>query len=155
MADAKGTEEIKDGKVSIKPNLGKYVTGVSGSGKKTKRSDHPVSATLDGFTLDEVYTVASKMTDVSQKGLKEKYSHLNVGMQRMNLGNRIRGAVQKLDKMHEADKAVVPGLRTLAIECEKPAAAAAKRTATKAADAQVRADKKAAADAKKEKKTAA
>ena len=48
-------------------------------------------------------------------------------MQRMNLGNRIRGAVAKLDKAHEADKAVVPGLKTLGIECAKGQEAVTKR----------------------------
>lgn len=160
MADAKeAVAKEDDGKVSIKPDLEKYVDGVSGSGKKTKRSDHPVSQALDGMSLDEVFGVASKMCDITQKDLKEKYGHLNVGMQRMNLGNRIRGAVQKLDKMHEADKAVVPGLKTLALECEKPQAAVAKRAAAKAKEAQDKADKAAAKkkdeDAKAAKKAAA
>lgn len=149
MAD----NEVKT--VEIKPDLDKYVNGVSGSGKRTKRADDPVAEALDGFTLDETYGVASRMTDITQKDLKEKYGHLNVGMQRMNLGNRIRGAVAKLDAAHEQDKAVVPGLKTLEFECQKPAEARAKRikaaeaeAAKKAADAAAKAEAKAKAPAK-------
>lgn len=148
-------EEVKA--VVIKPDLTKYVNGVSGSGKKTKRANDPIAEALDGFTVEEVAAVASSMCDVPAKELLAKYEHLNVGMQRMNLGNRIRGAVAKLDKAHEADKAVVPGLKTLAINCEKGQAAVAKRTAaaTKAReDREAKAAKNAEAKAKKDKKAA-
>jgi hypothetical protein len=140
MADAKeGTEEKE---VRIKPDLEKYVNGVSGSGKKTKNCGDEIAAALDGFTVEEIRAVASKMTDVSQKDLEAKYSHLNVGMQIMNLRNRIRGAVNKLDKAHEADKAVVPGLKTLGYETEKGQASVTKR---RAAQAQAKTDREAKA----------
>jgi len=153
MAD---NNEVKA--VEIKPNLEKYVNGISGSGKRTKRADDPIAAALDGFTLDETYGVASRMTDVTIKDLQAKYGHLNVGMQRMNLGNRIRGAVAKLDAAHEQDKSVATGLTTLELECRKPAEARAKRiaaaekeAAAKAAAAEAKAEAKAKAPAKKAK----
>lgn len=153
MADAKeGTEEKE---VRIKPDLEKYVNGVSGSGKKTKNCGDEIAAALDGFTVEEIRAVASKMTDVTQKELEAKYAHLNVGMQIMNLRNRIRGAVNKLDKAHEADKAVVPGLKTLAYETEKGQAAVTKRRAAQAkdkADREAKAEKNAEAKAAKEAK---
>jgi colicin import membrane protein len=136
------SEEVKE--VRVKPDLEKYVNGVSGAGKRTKRSDHPVAAALDGFTIDETYTVASKFCEISEKELRDKYGHLNVGMQRMNLGNRIRGEVNKRDKAHEADKAVVVGLKALAFETEKPRAAATKRGA---AQAKAKSDREAKAEA--------
>lgn len=40
--------------------------------------------------LGEVYKLAAKEIGVSEKELHAKYSHLNIGMQRMNLGNRLR-----------------------------------------------------------------
>lgn len=143
--------EEKDEGVRIRPDLDKYVSGTSGSGKKTKRSDHPVSEMLDGFTIDEVYSVASKFCEITQKDLKEKYGHLNVGMQRMNLGNRIRGEVNKRDKAHEQDKQVVPGLKALEIECVKPREAVAKRVAKAEEDRKAR-EAKAAANAEKKAK---
>lgn len=160
MADAKeGTEETS---VRIKPDLEKYVNGVSASGKKTKNCGDDVAQATDGFTVEELARVASRLRDIPAKELLAKYEHLNVGMQAMNLRNLIRGGVTKLDKMHEADKAVVAGLPTLAIECEKPQAAVAKRGAAAAkakedreAKAAANAEKKAKAEAKgKEKKAA-
>ena len=142
-------EEQKE--VKIRPNLEKYVKGVSGSGKRTLRTNDPVAEALDGFTLDEVYAVASKMTDITQKELKEKYGHLNGGMQRMNLGNRIRGAVAKLDKAHAEDNSVASGTKTLELECRKPREAANKRAAAAEKAAKERAAK-AEAKAKAEEK---
>ena len=139
--------------VRIKPNLETYVGGVSGSGKRTKRADNPVSEALDGFTIEETAAVAQAMCDIPAKDLLAKYGHLNVGMVKMNLANRIRGAVAKLDKAHEADKAVVPGLKTLAINTEKGRSAVAKRVAAGAKAKEDREAKAAkAAEAKAAKK---
>jgi hypothetical protein len=152
MADAKAETSAEEKEVRIKPDLEKYVNGVSGSGKKTKNCGDEIAAALDGFTVEEIRAVASKMTDVTQKDLEAKYEHLNVGMQIMNLRNRIRGAVNKLDKAHEADKAVVPGLKTLSYETEKGTAAVTKRRAAQAKAAEDRTAKaEANAKAKAEK----
>lgn len=143
--------EAEEKEVRIRPNLEKYVKGVSGSGKRTLRANDPVAEALDGFTLDEVYAVASKMTEITQKDLKEKYGHLNIGMQRMNLGNRIRGAVAKLDKAHAEDNKVASGLATLELECRKPREAVAKRAAEAAKAAKEREAKAEAKAVAKEK----
>lgn len=133
--------------VRIKPKLENYQNGVSGSGKRTKNCGDEIAQALDGFTVEEVTAVASAMRDVPAKELTEKYAHLNVGQQRMNLGNLIRGAVAKLDKAHDKDKAVVAGLPTLKIECDRFAGAVAKR-AKAAADAKAAREAKAAENAK-------
>lgn len=151
MADAK---EGAPKEVRVKPDLSKYVKGVSGSGKKTMRTNDLVAAALDGFTLDEVYAVAQELTDTPAKEFHAKYDHLNVGMQRMNLGNRIRGAIAKQDKAREKDKSVANGAKLLEVACEKPRKSAdgrAKAKAFKAAEAA----KKAEAKAKEEKAKAA
>jgi hypothetical protein len=99
-----------------------------------------------------VYAVASKMAEIPVKELQEKYGHLNVGMQRMNLGNRIRGAVAKLDKAHAEDNKVASGVATLELECRKPRDAANKRAAAAekaAADRAAKAEAKAKAEEKK------
>ena len=49
---------------------------------------------LRGFTLDEVYKLAAKELKESEKDLRARYRHLNPGMQRMNLGNRMRAAAK-------------------------------------------------------------
>lgn len=45
---------------------------------------------LRGKELDEVYVIAAKKLETTVSALKDKYGHLNPGMQRMNLANRIR-----------------------------------------------------------------
>lgn len=54
-----------------------------------------VAAELRPLTLDKVYSTVAKEVGVTAKSLHERYSHLNLGQQRMNLGNmlrRVRGA---------------------------------------------------------------
>ena len=52
------------------------------------------------MNLDEVYDVAEQFCD------KEfNYEHLNDGMARMNLGNRIRGGLSKAEAQTEKDRA--------------------------------------------------
>lgn len=52
-----------------------------------------IATKLRGKSLDDVYAFAAKALDEPEKELRAKYKHLNVGMQRMNLGNRVRAAV--------------------------------------------------------------
>lgn len=53
---------------------------------------------LRGCTLNEVYKVAAKELDASEKSLRDRYTHLNVGQQRMTLGNRLRAVAKKEKK---------------------------------------------------------
>lgn len=57
--------------------------------------DDKVAKALRGQDLEAVYkTVAKALApDETVNSLKAKYGKLNVGMQRMNLGNRLRGAL--------------------------------------------------------------
>lgn len=56
----------------------------------------PVARLLrDAHTLDDVYKVTAKHLKVPEKELRAKYGHLNPGQQRMNCGNRLRGAWKK------------------------------------------------------------
>lgn len=52
-----------------------------------------VANKLRGKDIDQCYAIAAKVLEVPEKELRAKYAKLNVGMQRMNLGNRIRAAV--------------------------------------------------------------
>lgn len=53
-----------------------------------------VASILRGKDLKSVYElVANKVEDETVASLKKKYGHLNVGMQRMNLGNKLRGVL--------------------------------------------------------------
>jgi hypothetical protein len=76
----------------------KYVRKVAGKalksagGNATMDNGDELAKKLRGAELDEVYKEASKILGETQTALRAKYGHLNVGMQRMNLGNRMRAA---------------------------------------------------------------
>ena len=67
-----------------------------------------LAAKLRGKSLDEVYTFAAKALGEPEADLRKKYGKLNLGQQRMNLGNRVRatlkGAKPKVTKV-KAEKA--------------------------------------------------
>ena len=50
---------------------------------------------LRGAELDAVYAQAAKALGVPEAELRTRYAGLNPGMQRMNLGNRMRAAAKK------------------------------------------------------------
>jgi hypothetical protein len=53
-----------------------------------------IAASLIGKDLDAVYAAAAKTLKEDEKDLRAKYKHLNPGMQRMNLGNRMRASAK-------------------------------------------------------------
>jgi hypothetical protein len=53
-----------------------------------------IATKLIGKDLDTVYAAAAKALKEDEKDLRAKYKHLNPGMQRMNLGNRMRAAAK-------------------------------------------------------------
>jgi hypothetical protein len=60
---------------------------------RTKKTGPDALATrLSGLTLDAIYTEAAIVLGTPEADLRAKYGHLNPGMQRMNLGNRMRAA---------------------------------------------------------------
>ena len=90
-------------KTVVRPNTESYTKTRTASGNTSLHNGDPVASKLVELLLDEVYAVASKLLGVDVDTLVEKYKHLNPGMQRMNLGNRIRGAVAKIDKGNEKE----------------------------------------------------
>jgi hypothetical protein len=63
------------------------------SGHTSYDNGDDVATKLRGKTLDDVYAYASKQLKEPEKDLRAKYKHLNPGMQRMSLGNRLRKVV--------------------------------------------------------------
>lgn len=103
--------------VRLNPNWDKYVTGgedsrtVTISGRKTVDINDLVAQDLRANTIDEVYVKVAfylatfDIHEIGKKnarfpttveGLISKYEHLNIGMQRMNLGNLVRNAMDRL-----------------------------------------------------------
>lgn len=97
----------------IKADLGRYVrgVGVTNSGRPTVDIDDVVAKALRGDDLEVLYprvatwlqlmgreTIGrgAKKIEVTEENLRIRYSRLNVGMQRMNLGNILRGAMNDL-----------------------------------------------------------
>lgn len=50
-----------------------------------------IKTSLQDMTLPEAYVYVARVLGVPAKELLDKYNHLNPGMIRMNLGNRLRG----------------------------------------------------------------
>lgn len=88
-----------DGRL-VKPDLGRYETSdvKTASGRKAIDIADPVAIQLRGADLADTYRAASEATGQTQKSLRERYEHLNPGMQRMNLGNLIRGAAAAAER---------------------------------------------------------
>jgi len=93
--------EIKEAKVGVigetQFSLKGYFVGDTrtASGRRTIDTNDSVAEKLRGMELKAVYDEAAKHCDVSRAALVKQYEHLNPGMQRMNLGNRIRGALSR------------------------------------------------------------
>lgn len=65
-------------------------------------SGDEVAEMLRGKELDLVYDIVSEKLGVSVEELRQKYSNLNAGMQRMVLGNRLRAFLRKQAQEEEA-----------------------------------------------------
>ena len=97
--------DLPEGPAVLRRYAPEYVRGgkdgktKTAAGNKTIDCDDDLAAKLRGKDLPEVYEMAVKVLNKAlEEGekehtvgtLKAKYKHLNVGMQRMNLGNRMR-----------------------------------------------------------------
>jgi len=88
------TKAVEDDAVRLKPDHTKY-TKVKGNDGKTKYDIGDTTATeLRLMTLDEIYKLGAKLSGIKEKDLRAKYSRINPGLQRMDLGNRIRNFVK-------------------------------------------------------------
>lgn len=70
--------------------LPKYREYRRGDGKVSIDNGDRVATTLREVTLEQVYKICARELGESVEALKTRYSHLNPGMQRMNLGNKLR-----------------------------------------------------------------
>lgn len=90
-AQPKGT---KNGLLSMGA-VSKYVVGVTGNGRKSKHNGDAIATLFEGKTLDEVFEIAAEQTGSTVADLSSRWSHLNHGMQRMNVGNFVRRHLKK------------------------------------------------------------
>lgn len=134
----------------VKVNRDNYQSTRSASGAKSLNNGDEVAVALNGIPIKELGEIGNKFMG---EDVVKKYAHLNVGMQRMNIGNRIRGNVKKIDAANVklvADKkpSGKQGIEQLK-ELTDPI-----QGKIKVANAKVADDKAAEAKAKKEKKAA-
>lgn len=71
-----------------------YVKVKSASGHSSLDCGDDVAKSLRGKSLDEIYKLAARATGKSERSLRRRWSHLNVGMQAMCARNAIRGAAR-------------------------------------------------------------
>ena len=141
-------------KTRIEIETNNYVKGKGPSGGTTFHNGDAVATNLAGLSLEAVYSVASQALSTPVEDLQAKYGHLNPGQQRMNLGNRLRGLVQKVDKananLEEGEEAGPSGAEILADIARPFLEAAAAEIKEAEAARQKAAEEKAAEKARKE-----
>lgn len=71
-------------------DLSKYTKVKAAGGGVSYNNGDSTAKKLEGKNLDDVYKIVAKDTKQDEKELRAKYKHLNVGMQRMALGNMHR-----------------------------------------------------------------
>lgn len=94
---ASAPTEVVAHKTTITPNTENYRPSRSSTGAKSVDNGDVVALACEGLTISEMYLLAEAVI-----GTKFDYSKLNIGMQRMNLGNRIRGKIGQIDKANVA-----------------------------------------------------
>lgn len=93
----------EENKTRIEIPAGEYQKAKTAKGNVSRHNGDVVATALAGLGLNGVRAIAAEMTGIPSEELGAKYAHLNVGQQRMNLGNRIRGAVNKMNKHAESE----------------------------------------------------
>lgn len=73
-------------------DLSNYVKAKTAAGNTSLHNGDDLAKKLEGKDLDTVYKLAAKALEVPESTLRSRYKKLNPGMQRMNLGNRMRAA---------------------------------------------------------------
>jgi hypothetical protein len=106
ISEVRDEDDDDDGRVRLYPKMENYVKGLGStpSGRDTIDIDDNVAVQLRGMDFKEAASaVAKAMTDMGEKTtakeLIEKYDHLNPGMQRMNLGNRLRSCIRRTEEV--------------------------------------------------------
>lgn len=94
----KSKKDVPAGTAALKqyaPDYHKDNEKKTAGGNTSVDNDDEVARKFRGKDLDTIYGIVGKALapDVTEADLRKKYKHLNVGMQRMNLGNRYRAAL--------------------------------------------------------------
>ena len=84
-----------------------YLVSVTPNGRKSRYNGDAVAEALEGYEPAQIIAAAEKLLGFKKGELREKYAGMNQGQQRMNVGNRLRGAFKRGDiTIKEIEKAV-------------------------------------------------
>lgn len=126
--------------VSIHINKDKYVATKTSKGTKSLSNGDDIALALEGLTIEQVHKAGKTLLGMDTA---EKYANLNEGMQRMNVGNRIRSAIHstKEGTLSVANLAKVTGpmQKSNAAEHKRAAAEKAREAKAKAKEAAAKA----------------
>lgn len=90
---APGEKRAKIGNIEFDMS-GYYISDRKANGRRSVDCNDGVAEMLRNASIEEIYEIASRETGISVEELQSKYAKLNTGMQRMNLGNVIRGRLK-------------------------------------------------------------
>ena len=87
----------------VEHNVSHYVRVLTTNGNGSLDCGDQLAKSLRNVDLGDLYSQAEKTLGVSVQSLVERYSKLNAGMQRMNLGNRLRAHDKRLEATGEEE----------------------------------------------------
>lgn len=126
--------DAESGKTRLYPNRSRYQLGTSAAEDQRRTIDNgdKVADMLRDVPLIKLYETAAEHLGADRaKQLSEKYAHLNVGMQRMNVGNVLRGYFHQLENPKPV-KAPKPPKSIKTTEVADPAATPAVESKSRA-----------------------
>jgi hypothetical protein len=89
--------ERNGAKIDFAPYRDQYVKTRLEDGRRRVDSGDAVAVALRGADIEQVYTTVAAAIGVPAPELRARYSHLNIGQQRMNLGNRLRAHNKRVE----------------------------------------------------------
>lgn len=95
--ETKDEAEVKSMSATMLKYRTKYEPSLSAAGRKSLNNGDSIAHLLSSMDARDVVHLAEKVLGLEANELWNKYASLNRGQQRMNAGNRIRGAVKRGD----------------------------------------------------------
>ncbi len=87
--------EVKSMSNTMQKYRTKYEPSLSASGRKSLNTGDEIAHLLAGMEPKAVIAATELLLNLKTNELWDKYSSLNAGQQRMNAGNKIRGATKR------------------------------------------------------------
>lgn len=117
QTNAAPATEATEAKVHIRPDLKRYIRDKSGNGKRTHRTDDFIARTLAGKSIEAIKTGAAALgVDYA------KWEGLNIGQQRMLIGNKLRHFIERTKTLTEEQVTSVFGEPAPVYVAPEPAA---------------------------------